>query len=71
MFYLYGLNRASNPSGKSKITLICVPCDISPDKDPSVTKKRNTKQDCYLLASIISAFCKWLRRRGSSGLRGS
>jgi len=26
----YGLKSASKPSGKSMITLICVPCDISP-----------------------------------------
>jgi hypothetical protein len=34
--YLYGLKSASKPSGKSKITLICVPWDISPKE------KRNT-----------------------------
>lgn len=32
ILYLYGLKSASKLSGKSKITLICVPWDISPRK---------------------------------------
>ncbi len=47
--YLYGLKSAVKPSGNSKITLICVPCVISPRIEKELTCKNKQFNLSYLL----------------------